>query len=132
MSNKEAFDFQQWLLKYFSLGLECDVPILEALYFTPPYLILCAWKAEFWRLFHEQQFTQAQKLWKYIWHSPPASLAVLWFGMRAQLNLTDQHTDLIWKDINSQPISYPEQFTKFLAEVTKPRAAKRDASPERH
>jgi len=129
---QEAFAFQQWLLKYFSLGLECDIPILEALYFTPPTFILNAWRAKFWRVFHGLQFAQAQKLWKYILHHPPVSLGVLWFQMRAQLKFTDQQADLIWKDINSQPISYPEQITKFLEEVTRPNAAKRDASPERH
>lgn len=129
---RDAFDFQQWLLNYFSLGLECDIPILEALYFTPPTFILNAWRAKFWRVFHALQFAQAQKLWKYILHSPPVSLAVLWFQMRAQLTFIDKQADLIWKDINSQPISYPEQITKFLEEVTRPMAAKRDASPERH
>jgi len=137
---QEAFDFQQWLLKYFNLGLECDVPIIEALYFAPPVPILNAWRREFYDQCHNLRFERAQRQWSYIVRFQCTLQCIHWGRICEELGTPG--SQLVWTSVNLMKLSRDEKITRFLSEMLKPKelfqpwgsfhVVKRDASPERH
>lgn len=152
---KTIVQYQRWIAVYLCFALECDTPILEALFWTPPSFILDEYRNRFYDLCYDGKFAAANKMWsliarfqiidwRWIRHQLTREEDIRRRGTSSTFSLVEYpQAFTLWNDINKRKLTDNGKIATFLSEtaqIAKPKQGVvwgsfvrgRDGSPERH